>query len=266
MARVKVGDVTLNVLDEGTGPVVLLVHGFPLDHSMWREQVADLAADHRVIVPDLRGHGASDVTAGTVTMARFADDLAALLDELGVTEPIVYGGLSMGGYVGWEFVRRHRDRLRGLIVCDSRAAGDTDEGRENRARMAAMVLEHGPERVAEAMLPKLFAPSIRTDRPDLVDDLRRVMTGTDPEGIAAALRGMSDRADVTSLLPSFDVPTLLVCGEQDEITPAPEMMQIADAMPDAAMALIGHAGHMAPLEQPDVVNARIRQFLAELPA
>lgn len=266
MATVTTGDETFEVCDEGAGPVLLLVHGFPLDHSMWRAQIDEFSEDHRVIVPDLRGFGGSDVTPGTVAMSQHADDLAGILTELHVDEPVVFCGLSMGGYIGWEFVRRHRDRLRALVVCDSRAAADTDEARTNRGRMVKSVLEHGSVIAAEAMTPKLVAESTRRDSPEIIEQLKSVMLATDPEGVAASLRGMAERADSTDLLPTIDVPTLLVCGELDEITPADEMATVAAAIPGARYERVPDAGHMAPLERPEPVNAALRSFLEGLPA
>ena len=154
---VSVGDGSLKVDDRGSGDVLLLVHGFPLDHSMWAGQMEVLAQDYRVIAPDLRGFGQSSSTSGTLTMETMADDLAKLLDVLNVTEPIVFCGLSMGGYVAMQFWKRHPQRLRGLVLCDTRAMGDTPEAAANRQAMAEKVIKEGSQVAADAMLPKLFA-------------------------------------------------------------------------------------------------------------
>ena len=158
MKKVTVNGVTLAVHDEGTGPPILFVHGFPLSHSMWRHQLEAFAGDHRVIAPDLRGFGESDVTEGTVTMEQHADDLVALLDELNVKEPVVLCGLSMGGYIAWQFQQKYPERLRALILCDTRTIADPPDGVENRKRLAKMVVENGSAAVASAMLPNLFSP------------------------------------------------------------------------------------------------------------
>jgi 3-oxoadipate enol-lactonase len=262
MPDISLGDISLHVVDRGRGKPLLLVHGFPLDHTMWGKQIDDLAADYRVIAPDLRGFGQSDVTAGTVNMEQMADDLATLLDGLGVAEPVTLCGLSMGGYVGWQFALRHRQRLAKLIQCDTRAVADSSEAAAGRLKTAEKVLAEGAKVVADAMLGKLFAPITAQSRPAIVEATRQVMLRTSPEGIAAALRGMAERPDVSGRLAKFDLPTLVVCGEHDAIAPPDEMRGIAEKMPQAKFALIKDAGHMAPLEQPAAVNRAIRAFLA----
>ena len=164
-SMVRAGDVELAVVERGTGMPLLLVHGFPLDHSMWNAQIEALGRQWRAIAPDLRGFGASQVTPGTGSMEQMADDLAALLDTLQVTEPVVLIGLSMGGYVAFQFLRRHAHRLRALVLCDTRAVPDTAEGAAGRHKLAAQVLEQGAAPVADAMLPKLFGPQCASPIP-----------------------------------------------------------------------------------------------------
>lgn len=252
----------LHVLTQGEGPPILLVHGFPLDHTMWREQIDHLSQSHRVIAPDLRGFGQSgSVDASGVAMADFADDLAALLDALAITAPICLCGLSMGGYIALEFVRRHRNRVGSLILCDTKAAPDDEAGKKVREQTALKVLENGPEFLAEAMAEKLFAPSTRDENPQIVRQVQDVIRGTARESIAAALRGMAGRADSTDLLPTIDLPTLVIVGEHDAITPSDEMQTMAQAIPGATFVEVANVGHMAPLESPGAVNAAIDHFL-----
>jgi 3-oxoadipate enol-lactonase len=262
MPTIHIGDISLNVEQRGAGPPLLLVHGFPLDHTMWAGQVAALSATHRVIAPDLRGFGASGVTSGTVTMEQYADDLAALLDAMQIRHSVVLCGLSMGGYVAWQFVARHRARLERLILCDTRAAADSPDAAAGRLKTAARVLAEGAQVVAEAMLPKLFAPENLARNADFVASTREVMLQTPREGIAAALRGMAQRKDVTAELAKIDVPTLVVCGQHDGISTPAEMRQIAGAIPGAKYVEVAGAGHMAPLENPELVSAKIAEFLA----
>ncbi len=262
MTRITVGDVSLNIEQRGQGRPLLLVHGFPLDHSMWRHQIDAFSARLRVIAPDLRGFGQSDATPpGTVTMAQLADDLAALLDALEVTEPVTLCALSMGGYVAFPFVRRHAKRLGSLILCDTRAVADTPEAANNRRTLATRVLAEGSFVVADAMLPKLFAPNTVRQQPEIVEQTRQVMLRTNPVGVAAALEAMAVRDDSTELLGSIKVPTLLVCGEHDGISTPDEMRGMAQAIPGARCEEIVGAGHMAPLEAPTEVNRAIAQFL-----
>ncbi|HLQ45535.1 MAG TPA: alpha/beta fold hydrolase [Planctomycetaceae bacterium] len=259
--RVAIPGSTLNVEDVGQGTPILFVHGFPLDHTMWRHQIADLSSDFRCIAPDLRGFGQSSVTAGTVTMEQFADDLAELLEALHVTEPIVFCGLSMGGYIAWQFARRHAQRLKGLILCDTRADPDTPEAANNRLKLADDVLQHGSELVANAMLPRLFAPGTGQSRPALIDEIRNVILATNPHGIAAASRGMAERANARPWLSSISVPSMVLVGEQDAISPAAEMRDLAALIPGASFDDVPNAGHMAPLENPISANACIRREL-----
>jgi pimeloyl-ACP methyl ester carboxylesterase len=264
MERINIGEFELAVVEQGHGVPLLLVHGFPLDHSMWAGQIAGLSDCCRVLAPDLPGFGQSDVTEGTLTMAQIADDMAVLLDGLNIKEPVVFCGLSMGGYVGWEFFKRHRTRLRGLVQCDTRAICDTPDVAEGRRETAVKVVADGPETLVGTMMPKLFAKATVANSPELVEQTRQVMMGTAPLGIAAVARGMAERIDATSLLPEIDCPTLVIVGKEDAISTAEEMGTFAQAIPGAQFMQIPGAGHMAPLEAPEAVNTAIREFLNAL--
>ena len=264
MPTISLGSFSLNVLDQGRGKPLLLVHGFPLDHTMWRGQVSDLAKDFRVIATDLRGFGqSSPITAedAVVTMTQFADDLAAILSAMNISEPVTFCGLSMGGYIAWQFAARHADKLGRLIVCDTKAAGDTKEAAENRHKLAAKVIAEGSQAAVEAMLPKLFSKGAFVSEKPWVEETRQVILRTRPATVAAALRGMAVREDFTARLGAIRVPTLVLCGEEDAISPPAEMRSIAAAIPGAEYAEIPAAGHMAPLEDPRGVTQALRKFL-----
>jgi 3-oxoadipate enol-lactonase len=253
----------LNLVERGRGTPLVLVHGYPLDHSMWQGQLTGLSDACRLIAPDLRGFGGSDVTPGTVTMEQMADDIAGLLDALKIDEPVVFCGLSMGGYVSWQFALRHRQRLAKLILCDTRAVADTPEAAAGRKQTAEKVLAEGAQVAAEGILPKLFAPATYQEQPQIVAATRQVILRTKPAGIAAALRGLAERPDVTARLGEIDVPALVLCGQHDGISPPAEMRQIAERLPTARFVEIADAGHMAPLEEPAAVNAAIKDFLGQ---
>jgi pimeloyl-ACP methyl ester carboxylesterase len=197
-------------------------------------------------------------------MERFADDLAALLDVLAIREPIVLCGLSMGGYIAWQFWKRHATRLAALVVCDTRAAADTPETARGRLGTAEQVLSQGPQGLVDTMLKKMFAEETVRTQPAIVAATRQVMLGTSPAGIAAALLGMAARPDMTSELARINVSTLVVCGEHDVISPSAEMRGIANAMPNAQFVEIPRSGHLTPLEKPKSVNSELQKLLDSL--
>lgn len=262
LRKIDVCGVRYQVVDDGIGPAILFVHGFPLDHTMWAAQIEEFSKTHRVIAPDLRGFGGTDGALYSVSMEQFADDLNELLLALQVDRPITFCGLSMGGYIGWQFAIRHPRWLGRLIACDTRAAADTAEAAANRLKMADIVVKEGPAPVAMAMMPKLFAPATTENRPVITDLVRQMVMRTNPIAIAAAHRGMAVRPDVTPLLASLRIPTLVIAGEHDLISPAAEMKTIADSLPNARFVVIPEAGHMSPMEDPKAVNRAIDEFLA----
>jgi 3-oxoadipate enol-lactonase len=251
----------LQVIDLGMGNPLLFAHGFPLDHRMWRRQIERFAASHRVIVPDLRGLGRSVGASGTTAMSRMADDLVCILDALEIPEPVTLCGLSMGGCVAWEFWNRHPGRLARLIVCDARAADDPPDMVQIRMTTAERVLTEGLSFLVDAYLPRLVAPENIARRPDVVESINRMITDSDPAGVAAAARGLATRIDATPLLSGIAVPTLLIVGEHDVISTAEEMRGMAARVPGAQFQVIEGAGHMAPMENPDAVNDAIASFL-----
>lgn len=261
-SRFTVNGVEMNVLHQGSGPVLLVVHGFPLDHSMWRYQIDGLES-LRIVAPDLRGFGKTETPDGPTSMDQYADDLASLLNALAVRQPVTLCGLSMGGYIAFSFLRRHGDRVARLILCDTRAGADSDRGALERQELAQRVLRDGVESLAQGMTAKLFAEATRVGQPQVVEDMRAVMQRTDPRGAAAALLAMAARPDSTDILASIRVPTLVICGAQDAIATVAEMRGLAEAIPGSQFVEVPQAGHMAPLEQPEAVNAAIRQFLRD---
>src|SRR4051812_20749279 len=260
MKTVRISTGELAYIDRGTGQPVLLVHGFPLDHTMWDAQIEALSECARVIAPDLRGFGKSplgsyDADHG-ISMEQYADDLAQLLDAIrpAIDQPIVLVGFSMGGYVAWQFLRKYPDRLRALVQCDTRAAADMEEARAGRLKMAEKVGEWGSARVAEMIGPKLIAPITFETKPQVVSAVRRVVEGSSPAGIAAAQRGMATRSDMTGFLPQIKVRTLVMVGAMDGISSPAEMQSMAAGIPNAEYVVIPNAGHMTTMENPAVVN------------
>lgn len=257
----KIEQETWGYTDQGEGEVLLLLHGFPLNRNMWHHQVSYFANSYRVIAPDLRGHGETIVTHGTVTMAEMAADVARLLDFLRIDQPVNLGGLSMGGYVAWEFWNQFPERLKRLLLFDTRAVADTEQVARARQMMASQVVVNGSAMAAESMLPKLIGETTKQTNPQLLETLQQTILGTDPQAIAATQRGMAIRKDMSEELSQIAVPALVVCGEQDVISPPEEMTGIAKALPLGQYVEIAHAGHLAPLEQPKAVNDAMDTFL-----
>jgi pimeloyl-ACP methyl ester carboxylesterase len=245
----------------GAGEAVLLFHAFPLGLFMWEAQVESLAATHRVVRFDARGFGGSRAGEGPLTMERIADDGAALLDLLGIEKATV-AGCSMGGYAAFAFVRRHPQRLAGLVLQDTRAGADTPEAKANRATLASKVLAAGAAAAVEAFLPKLLGETTHRERPEVVAGVRERILATSPQGIANALHGLAARADSRETLPTIAVPTLVLVGAEDVLTPPGEAATMAAAIPRARLDVIPAAGHLANLETPAATNAALRAFLA----
>jgi pimeloyl-ACP methyl ester carboxylesterase len=244
---------------KGKSPALLLIHGFPLDHRLWDAQSAALARTMRVIAPDLRGHGASATSAGPLTMEQHADDLAALLDHLKVQRAIV-AGLSMGGYVAFAFWRRHKERVQALALLDTRAEPDSVVARANRDVAAARAQEVGAMIYSREMLLRLLAPASLADE-RISGAALKMMEAQSVAGIVGDLRSLRDRADSRPTLPTITVPTLVLVGEADVLTPPTDAQTMVAAIPDARLVVIPEAGHLSPLENPKAVNAALREFV-----
>jgi 3-oxoadipate enol-lactonase len=247
----------------GEGPAVLLLHAFPLGLFTWDAQAEALSSTHRVVRFDARGFGGSAPGKGPLAMERIADDGASLLDHLGIGTAVV-GGCSMGGYAAFAFVRRHPQRLAGLVLQDTRAGADGAEVKATRATLATKVLAEGAAAAVEAFLPKLVGETSHRERPALVAGLRERILATSPRGIANALHGLAARPDSRETLPTIAVPTLVLVGAEDVLTPPAEATTMAAAVPRARLDVIPRAGHLANLENPDAVNAALRAFLARV--
>lgn len=260
--RVPVAGVSLAVELHGEGAPLVFIHGFPLDRGMWTRQLTRVHG-WRCIAPDLRGAGASDAPADGYSMARYADDLDAVCDALDVTAA-VFCGFSMGGYVLFEFLRRFRQRVRGLILCDTKAEADTVEGKRVRDEHVALVEDEGVSALTDRLLPKLLGATTRTQRPELMDLTRAMVLRQPAAGVVGALRAMRDRSDATSELSTIGIPTLVLCGAEDGLTPPSVARGMVERIPGARYVEVEGAGHLSPLEHPDRVTGAIQDFLAGL--
>lgn len=264
MKRASVRGIEMAYEVEGSGPAVLLLHGFPFNRSLWSEQVEALSKDYRVITPDLRGFGETGARGDEpATMQELAEDVAALMDELDI-ERFTLGGLSMGGYVAFAFYRRFPLRVRSLILADTHPQSDTEEARQARERQATEALQKGMQVIVDQMLPKLLTPETISGRKDVTERLRAMMSGTDPRGAAAALRGMAERPDQTYLLPRILAPTLVVVGREDQITTLKDAEVMHREIRGSRLEIIESAGHVSNLERPAEFNRALLDFLDAL--
>ena len=264
MAVVTLGDVTIGYDDIGRGDPLVFVHGHPFDRSMWQPQIDAFADRHRIVVADLRGFGQSTVLPDTMPWSAFADDIAALLDRLAI-DRVVLCGLSMGGQIVMEFQRRYPDRVRGLLLADTSAAAETDQGKAGRYALSDRLLRDGIEEYAEEVLPKMVAPANIDAMPAVAKHVSTMMRSTSPVGAAAALRSRAERPDYLDLLSALPIPALIVVGDQDTFTPVDVARDMADRIPEATLAIIQGAGHMPNLERSEEFNAVLRRFLDGLP-
>lgn len=247
----------------GSGPPLVLLHGYPFNRSMWREQAEALGADYRVITPDLRGLGETTVRDEPATMEEMARDVAALLDELGVGRAAI-GGLSMGGYVALAFCRRFPLRVRALILADTRAQADTPEARLGREEQATKILAEGMESIAEGFLKKVLTPETIHERPEVSGRVREMILKTDRRGAAAALRGMALRPDRTDFLQEIFAPTLILVGSEDQLTPPADAELMKREIRGSRLNIIDGASHFSNLERPADFNQALSHFLDAL--
>ncbi len=245
--------------DEGSGPALLLLHGFPLNRSLWRHQLEHLSGVRR-IAPDLRGMGSSPVPPPPYDMADYAADLFDLLDALGL-DRVALCGLSMGGYIAFEMLRRAPERVGPLVLMDTTATADTDQARRNRDRTAARAMAEGPPALASELAGKLLGPaSLRGEQASAT--VQRMIATTPAQGMVGALKAMAARPDSTGLLPLLGGrPVLVVVGQYDGVTPPETARSMAESIPGARLEVIPGSGHLPPLEQPEATTKVMARFL-----
>lgn len=262
--NVMLNGFSLACTDAGQGLPLVLVHGYPLNRQMWQPQVKELSGQTRVLAPDLRGHGDSPVIQGPHSMDLFADDLNALLDGLGIQEKIILCGLSMGGYVTFAFFRKYAHRLRGLILTATRAAPDSEQALAARDQAIQTAVEKGVNPIFESMAPKLLSPQTASKLPAMLDLAMTVMRRTPPSTVVKDLQALKARQDSRPTLPRINLPTLIIHGEDDQIVPIQEAREMQAQIPGSRLAAVPAAGHLLNLEQPQIFNRAVQEFLDEL--
>lgn len=261
--RLRSGDAEIVYWVGGNGPSVVLLHPFPANHEFWLPVADELSSRLRLILPDLRGHGESEIGDGPATMAKHAADLVRIMGDAKVGRAALIG-VSIGGYILFEFWRKHRDRVAAFALCNTKAPADNAEARAGRLQAANDVLERGSESFLQTMIARLLGKTTYEMRPDLVEGALRMMRQMSPEDIAQVQRGMAERADSIETLKTIDIPTLLVTGDEDILTGIKEAEVMHQHIAGSQLRVIPKAGHYSLWEQPAEAARLLRQFLESL--
>ena len=248
--------------DVGTGLPVVFLHGFPHNRSLWAPQLGGLLSRARCVAPDLRGFGDSEIS-GPYSMDRYADDIVAMLDALQI-ERAVIAGLSMGGYIAFALWRRHRERVRALILADTRPGADSEEARAKRRELIALAQAKGSGAVADAQIAGMVGRTTREKHPDIADAVHRMLTMAPVNGVVGALEAMMARPDSTPILATIDVPTLIIVGDEDVLTPPREARAMHEQISGSRLEVLAGAGHVSNVERPAAFNHVASEFLGVL--
>jgi len=259
MPQLNIRGIQLYYDDKGSGQPIVLVHGHPFNHTMWQYQIAHFSKEYRLIMPDLRGYGRTEVTPGRVMLDEMALDILHLLESLQIEEA-VFCGLSMGGQIVLDFYRLFPHKVKSLVIVDSDARGETPESYRQRMQKAATILEVGMKQHTDDTIHEYIAAASMKNIP-VYTHLYEMMTTTPAEGAAAAHKGRGERRDHLPILHHIHVPTLIVVGEEDFFTPEPIARLMSDAIPDAQLAVIPGAGHLPNMEKPEEFNEIVYSFL-----
>lgn len=263
MVRIRSGDAEIEYEVLGSGPTVVLLHPFPAHRGIWMPMAQALSVRYRCVLPDLRGHGESQPGIGPATMAKHAADIERICREE-VLGKAVFAGISIGGYLLFELWRQHRERIAGLILCNTRAQADTEEARAARLQSVANVEKRGPAEFVAKNVERLVGATTRRNRPDIAAAARAMMTEMSVAGIIAVQQGMAERPDSVETLKTINVPTLIIAGDEDQVVPLADAELMHRGIRGSRLEVIPQAGHYAAFEQPAVAGRIVRQFLERL--
>lgn len=258
--KTVIDGMTVGYTDQGNGTPLVFIHAFPLSKTMWQPQVEALEKAYRVITIDLGGHGESDIVPWNDSLDGYAKNIIRLLDYLEIAQA-VFVGLSMGGYTIFSIYRHYGNRVKAMVLADTRAQADTEEEKAGRQSMAEVAFKDGGSAIADIMIPKLLAPSTIEQCPEMAEQVRQMILHTSTAGIVVDLVAMATRHDSTDLLPTITCPTLVIVGEDDQATPVAESEYMAQRIPEATFVTIPHAGHLSNFEQPVAFNQALKSFL-----
>lgn len=255
-----INGISVNTFGEPSNKSVVFIHGFPYDHTMWQRQIDVLKANYFCVAYDVRGLGESEVGDGQYMLEHFVEDLLMIINELKLSKPFICG-LSMGGYIALRAVERNQELFGGLILCDTKAEADGDAAKITRANNIKMINEQGLEKFAEMFVTNCFADEAPKQQEEMFLATLKKTQQNNPTGVKGCIIAIMSRTDTTSFLPKINIPTLLICGSFDKLTPPPIMRAMSDSIPGSEFASIPFAGHMTPLENPDCVNDLLKGFL-----
>jgi 3-oxoadipate enol-lactonase len=252
-----------SIYGKTSGLPVVFIHGFPFSQEMWRSQVAELSSDYRMITYDVRGHGKSEVGDGQYAIEFFVDDLIGLLDHVQIEKAVVVG-LSMGGYIALRAIERNPERFKGLALCDTRSEADPNEGKIKRAGNIKSVKTDGVKKYAEGFVRAVFAPQTFERNPEAIKFIRNIIENTSPISIAGTLLALASRTDTTESLSKINVPTLILVGEHDALTPVSAARSMNEKIRQSELYVISDAAHLSNLENPEEFNKHLSGFLRRI--
>ena len=255
-----INDLSVYLSGNNESKTILFVHGFPFDHSMWQTQVDEFIKDYKCVTYDIRGLGESPAGDGQFTMESFVDDLERILYELKLNKPILCG-LSMGGYISLRALERIQENISAAILCDTRSEADNNEGKLKRAAGIKRINKEGLAPFAKDFITNCFGDDFKQNRKESLQNIIEKSSQFNPVGVKGCLLAMLSRSDTTMNLGKINIQTLLICGEHDTLTPPPVMKEMFHKINKAEFVEIPKAGHMTPIENPQVVNKAIRDFL-----
>jgi pimeloyl-ACP methyl ester carboxylesterase len=261
--NIQANGIIVSYLEQGvsTGIPLIFIHGFPFNKEMWTAQLVALSDSHRCIAYDVRGHGNSGAGEGEFSVTQFADDLISFMDLLEIKKSIVVG-LSMGGYIVLNAIRKHPNRIAGLVLCDTQCAADTEEGRDKRKKTIAFIQKNGLSIYSEESLKNLFAPASFNSKREEVQFIQNTILKTPAENICRTLQALANRQETCSTLADIKVPVSILVGSEDKITPPAGALKMQELIKDSELHIIDGAGHLSNLENPEQFNEHIKSFLS----
>ncbi|MBI4672095.1 MAG: alpha/beta hydrolase [Chloroflexi bacterium] len=250
--------------ESGSGMPLVLIHGYPLNRMMWEAQWEGLTQSARVLAPDMRGFGESEMVDAPVQISTYAEDVHEFLQAMGIQEPAVICGLSMGGYIALAYLGQYPEQVAGLVLANTKATPDSGEAKAGRNKNIALAQAKGADAIAEGILPKMLAPQTYAANAELVEQVKHIMASATVTGIVGALSAMRDRPDSIYTLEQSSTPTLIIAGTDDQLMPMAEQDKMKQAARNSTLVVIPDAGHLSPMEQPDAFNAALAEFLNTL--